>query len=293
MRLYYRLLMFDLAVMAPLTYGVWLHNLRKPVLLVVSIALLVANYVIAKKVVRQSETLFLKNIKWRSGLLWAWTLGPVSTGWLPLMFASLLVKTQFSGIVDMGLVAYGAFSCWSTVSRSEEWRINNSANSRPIDPSKIESYLVSSYRNREAINEVPATKTRPGWVWFICIWYTIGAVFSTLMLYRLFSGSLLLTPQAKASLAGATTFDYLQSIVQPLLWESAAVVLFLLRREATYLFWSLLGINVASVVYHHVLNYGIRSNTIRGGITTALIAVGANLVICVYCEHLKRKGTLT
>ena len=293
MRLYYRLLMFDLAVMAPLTYGVWLHNLRKPVLLVVSIALLVANYVIAKKVVRQSETLFLKNIKWRSGLLWAWTLGPVSTGWLPLMFAFLLVKTQFSGIVDMGLVAYGAFSCWSTVSRSEEWRINNSANSRPIDPSKIESYLVSSYRNREAINEVPATKTRPGWVWFICIWYTIGAVFSTLMLYRLYSGSLLLTPQAKASLAGATTFDYLQSIVQPLLWESAAVVLFLLRREATYLFWSLLGINVASVVYHHVLNYGIRSNTIRGGITTALIAVGANLVICVYCEHLKRKGTLT
>jgi hypothetical protein len=293
MRTYYRLLMFNLAVMAPLTYGVWLHNLRKPVLLVVSIALLVANYVIAKKVARRSETLFLKNIKWKSGLLWAWTLGPVSTGWLPLMLSSLLIKTQFSGIVDVGLVAYGAFSCWSTVSRSEEWRLNNSADSRPIDPLKIEDYAVPSYRNREGMNEVQVTKPRPGWVWFICIWYTIGAVFSMLMLYRLFSGSLLLTPLAKASLASVTTFDYVQGIVQPLLWELAAVVLFLLRRAATYLFWSNLGINLASIVYHHVLNYGFRSNTIRGGITTALIAVGANLVICAYCEHLKRNGTLT
>ena len=279
--------------MAPLTYGVWLHNLRKPVLLVVSIALLVANYVIAKKVARRSETLFLKNIKWRSGLSWAWTLGPVSTGWLPLMFASLLIKTQFSGIVDVGLVAYGAFSCWSTVSRSEEWRLNNSANSRPIDPAKIENYLVPSYRNQEGINEVPVTKPRPGWVWFICIWYTIGAVFSVLVLYRLFSGSLMLTQQAKASLASATTFDYVQSIVQPLLWEAAAVVLFLLRKGATYLFWSNLGINLASIVYHHVLNFGMRSNTFRGGLTMALIAIGVNLAICVYCEHLKRIGTLT
>ena len=137
MRTYYRLLMFNLAVMAPLTYGVWLHNLRKTGFIGSFNCSAFCELYNCEEGCPPKRPLFLKNIKWRSGLLWAWTLGPVSTGWLPLMFASLLVKTLFSGIVDMGLVAYGAFSCWSTVSRSEEWRINNSAKSRPIDPRRL------------------------------------------------------------------------------------------------------------------------------------------------------------
>jgi hypothetical protein len=137
------------------------------------------------------------------------------------------------------------------------------------------------------------TKTRPGWVWFICIWITSGFVIYALLGYLYFSGSLPLTPQAKASIAKFSTFYWVISIVRPLLAESAAVALFLLRRQATYLFWLALGVGIPSDVYHFVLNDAIRSASIWHGRTGILIYIGANLAICVYCEHLKRKGTLT
>lgn len=129
MRLYYRLLILNLAILVPLTWGAWLHNLRKPALLILSIALSVVNYAIGRKIARQSEASSLKKIKWEFDVWWAWTSGPVITGWLPLMFASLLVRTDFEGIIELGLMAYFAFSSWATVNKSEQRRVNNWANS--------------------------------------------------------------------------------------------------------------------------------------------------------------------
>ena len=64
-----------------------------------------------------------------------------------------------------------------------------------------------------------------------------------------------MTPQFKAYIGGLTAVDYIFTYVQPLLSISAAVALFLLRRQATYLFWSLLAVGVAS----HVWQYDLRS----------------------------------
>jgi hypothetical protein len=137
------------------------------------------------------------------------------------------------------------------------------------------------------------TKTRPGWVWIICIWITSGFVIYALLGYLYFSGSWPLTAQAKASIPKFSTFDMVTGIVGPLLAESAAVALFLLRRQATYLFWSSLGVGIISNVHHFVLNDGIRSNSIWQGRSGILISIGTQLAFSVYCEHLKRKGTLT
>jgi hypothetical protein len=131
------------------------------------------------------------------------------------------------------------------------------------------------------------TKTRPGWVWFIFIWNTFAFVVAARLMYLVLSGSLPLTQQAKASLA-KTTLGYVLGIVSSLLVESAAVALFLLRRQATYLFWSALGAGIAGDVFHLLLNDGIR---VHG--TWLLVYLATQVTICVYCEHLKRKGTLT
>jgi hypothetical protein len=130
MRSYYRLLILNLAVMVPLTVAILLHIFRKPALLVVQLALLVANYVITRKVASQGEASELEKGKWGFGLWWAWTSGPSITGWLPLMFALLVTKMNFQGILYLASMAYFAFSSWDTVYKWESMRINNWAKSR-------------------------------------------------------------------------------------------------------------------------------------------------------------------
>jgi hypothetical protein len=122
MRSYYRLLILNLAVMVPFTAAMLLQIFRKPALLVIQLALLVANYVITRKVARQGEASSLEKSKWGFGLWWAWTSGPSITGWLPLMLAFLIMKTDFQGIIDLTLMAYFAFSSWATVNKSEQRR---------------------------------------------------------------------------------------------------------------------------------------------------------------------------
>ena len=119
MHSYYRLLVLNLAVMVAFTAAMWLHIFQKPALLVIQLALLIANYVIARKVARRSETPSVENNKWGFGLWWAWTSGPSITGWLPLMIASLIARTDFQGIVYLSSMAYFAFSSWSIVNNSE------------------------------------------------------------------------------------------------------------------------------------------------------------------------------
>jgi hypothetical protein len=143
------------------------------------------------------------------------------------------------------------------------------------------------------MNAITATKTRPGWVWFIFIWYTVNFVVNVLLFALFLSKSLPMTPQYKAGLTHVTTFDYVHAIMQLLLLGSAALVLFLLRKQATYLFWLFLGFNLVSAVYYDVLNNGLRPHIFGGKVTTALVAIGSNVAICIYCEALKRNGTLT
>ena len=147
--------------------------------------------------------------------------------------------------------------------------------------------------DREAKGAGPATSKRPGWVWFISIWYTISFVVASLMAYLTFSGIIPMTPQFKAYIGGLTAVDYVFTAVQPLLSVSAAVALFLLRRQATYLFWSLLAVGVASRVWQYDLKSGTGVHSIPGGSPGVLFAIGIQLAICVYVENLKRRGTLS
>jgi hypothetical protein len=147
--------------------------------------------------------------------------------------------------------------------------------------------------DREAKIEGPATKKRPGWVWVISIWYTISFVVASVLAYLTFSGIIPMTPQLKAYIGSLSTIDYVFTVFQPLLSVSAAVALFLLRRQATYLFWLLLAVGVASRVWQYDLRSGITGvGSMPGGSTGAFFAMGIQLAICIYVENLKRRGTL-
>jgi hypothetical protein len=142
-------------------------------------------------------------------------------------------------------------------------------------------------------NEGPATKKRPGWVWVISIWFAISSVVASLLAYLTFSGVFPMTAQLKAYIGSLSTIDYVFTVVQPLLSVSAAVALFLLRRQATYLFWGLLGVGVASHVWQYDLRAGITgSGSTSDASTGAFFAMGIQLAICIYVEYLKRRGTL-
>ena len=131
-------------------------------------------------------------------------------------------------------------------------------------------------------------------MWFIFIWYTFSFVFVVLMEYLVLSKAMPHTPQFEESLTKISTFDYLQMSVQTLFSETAAVALFLLRRQATYLFWALLAFNIAlNIFYHYIRTNAVQPNRLLGSGGISLIAIGTNLAICLYCEHLKRNGTLT
>jgi hypothetical protein len=148
--------------------------------------------------------------------------------------------------------------------------------------------------DREAKNGGPATKKRPGWVWVISVWYTISFVLASVLAYLTFSGLIPMTPQFKAYIGGLTAIDYIFTIIQPLLSVSAAVALFLLRRQATYLFWSLLAVGVASHVWQYDLRSGISgAHSMPGGSPGAFFAMGVQFAICIYVENLKRRSTLS
>ena len=148
--------------------------------------------------------------------------------------------------------------------------------------------------DRGAKNEGPATKERPGWVWVISIWYAISFVVASLLAYLTFSGIIPMTPQLKAYIGSLSAIDYIFTVVQPLLSVSAAVALFLLRRQATYLFWLLLAVGVASHVWRYDLRSGIAgADSMPGGSTGVFFAMGIQLAICIYVQNLKRRGTLS
>jgi hypothetical protein len=147
--------------------------------------------------------------------------------------------------------------------------------------------------DRVARKEGPGAKKRPGWVWVISIWYTISFVVASLLAYMTFSGLIPSTPQLKAYIGGLTTIDYVFTVVQPLLSLSAAAALFLLRKQATYLFWLLFAVGVASHVWQFDLRSGAAgTNSTPGGSMGVFFAMGIQLAICVYVVNLKRQGTL-
>jgi len=138
----------------------------------------------------------------------------------------------------------------------------------------------------------PRQRQRPAWVWVISIWYAISPTWTLLSLYLVRSGFIPIAPASKAYFDSLTVFDYALSITVGVLNLSAAVALFLLRKQAFPLFSIVLAINIMFVSWHIATKGAIA--VIGGtGLFGVVIGNGILLAVCIYSRHLAKAGVLT
>ena len=110
-------------------------------------------------------------------------------------------------------------------------------------------------------------------------------------LFLTFTGNIPLSEAQKAYLASLNGADYLLTIMAALLGVSAAVMLFLMRKAAYYLFCATLALNMAFTIWHIISRHWISVIGIAG---LAGAAVGWLILfaICLYTARLAAQGTL-
>lgn len=147
--------------------------------------------------------------------------------------------------------------------------------------------------SRTAAIPAIARKKRPGWVWIISLFYALGFLALVRFIFMFVWGTLPVTAQLREYLAGLGTFGLFMGIMQPLTSVSAAAALFLLRKEATYLFWLSLSFGIVSGVWTYAIKSGVAgAHTGTASSTGALIGIAIQLGVCFYVQQLKLQGTL-
>jgi hypothetical protein len=163
--------------------------------------------------------------------------------------------------------------------------------SRSAAPSAISAQGVVP--NRGVVNPARGARKRPGWVWIISLFYALGFLALVRIILMIASGALPVNAQFKQYIANLGTFGFFMLIFQPLVSLTAAVALFMLRKEATTLFWLLLGFAVISNLWAFAMKSGITGGHAKPvSLTGAVIGIGIQLIVCLYARQLKVQGTL-
>lgn len=140
----------------------------------------------------------------------------------------------------------------------------------------------------------PKKPKRPVWVWIICIFYAFSALWTILSFYLILSRSIPVTPPVKAYMESLGAIDYAATIILLLLSLSATLTLFMLRKEAYYLFCTSLIINIAMTIWHSIAKGALEAMaSIKGSMTGAVIGWAILSAICIYSRHLKSRQILT
>jgi hypothetical protein len=137
-------------------------------------------------------------------------------------------------------------------------------------------------------------RRRPVWVWVISAYYILSLLWGWLAFYVVLSGSIPMTPEAKAYVEGLTSIDYAMTAIQGLISLSAAVSLFLLRKEAYYLFWLSL-VTLISMTLWHVFGRQWLSamESMKGATAGGISGLVILIAVCLYVTRLRKSGKLT
>lgn len=147
----------------------------------------------------------------------------------------------------------------------------------------------------ERLANVPngtARRKRPIGVWVVSIWYAASALWTGLSFYLVLGGVLALNPAQKAYFQRLSAFDYLFVILLGLITLSAAVTLFLLRKQAVRLFFAALGLNGIMTIWHSIAK-GAFSAIGRPGAAGAVLGLVVLFAVYLYSWKLARAGILT
>ena len=137
-------------------------------------------------------------------------------------------------------------------------------------------------------------RRRPVWVWVISAYYILSVLWVCLSFYLILSGSVPLTPGAKAYFEGLTSVDYAVMAIQGLISLSFAVTLFLLRKEAYYLIWFVLALGFVSTGWQIFAKGWLTAiQSIKGATAGGISGIVILVVVCLYVTRLKKSGKLT
>ena len=133
---------------------------------------------------------------------------------------------------------------------------------------------------------------RPGWVWLICTFYCFSLCWTVLSFYLIFSGRIPVTPAQRSYFEGFTALDWASTVLVVALNATAAVFLFLLRRQCVRLFGAGLILGISLIVWH-VLTKGYLAAMPAGGGFGQLIGIAIQLGVFLYSRRLAHRGVLT
>jgi hypothetical protein len=111
---------------------------------------------------------------------------------------------------------------------------------------------MSTPSNPAGVTQDKERVARPTLVWVICAFYALGAVGMALSFVRLYTGGLPLTPAQAHYFQSLSTFDVVASLTIQLIHVTAVVLLFLMRKQAAYLFPAGLVIGLVLTGFHAV-----------------------------------------
>jgi uncharacterized membrane protein YecN with MAPEG domain len=138
---------------------------------------------------------------------------------------------------------------------------------------------------------IAKNKKRPVWVWAISLFFFVSSVYTLLSFYLIYSGRIPLQSAQKAYLNSLTFIDIGLSVLLLLTNLTAAVLLFLLRKQTFYLFAIALVANLLMTIWHTISN-NFMANMSSGRLIGMVIGWIILLVICVYTKHLEKAGVL-
>ena len=135
-------------------------------------------------------------------------------------------------------------------------------------------------------------KKRPIWIWVISIFYFLSAGYTLLSFYLIYTGTITLTPAMQAYFDSLSTFDYSITILTGTANFFGAITLFLLRKQAFYLFSGALCAGILLTISHTICK-GWATAIGGSGLIGMLISWGIALAVITYSKKLIKRGLIT
>ena len=133
-------------------------------------------------------------------------------------------------------------------------------------------------------------RRRPGWVWVICIFFFVSAGWTVLSYAMILGGVVPLNDAQRQYFTSLSLFDYASTLVVAVLNLSGAVLLFMLRRQAYYLFVSAFALGLLLVIYQILARHWL--SAIMPGFVGVVIGWFISIRIITYARGLMKRGVL-
>ena len=150
---------------------------------------------------------------------------------------------------------------------------------------------MSTPPNQTDVTRGNQRATRPALVWVICAYYALGTLGTVRAFSLLHSGALPLTSAQAQYFQALGIFDYVAIITISLINAAAVVLLFLMRKQAVYLFPIGLVISLVLTGSHALTKNWVAAMGVLG-LVGEVLGWGINIAVCLYVWRLLRRGML-